>query len=86
MANREVDARSGEFYWRQSEILIRFEGLRDDFNKMVEVHVDIAMRNVKAGRWELSEAEAYVEGVEDMCTNMAACLEDKFPEISRNMK
>lgn len=86
MANREIDARTGKLYWPQDEVERRLIGVRQDFAAMLEVHADIALRNVRAGRWTPKEGECYAEGMEDALTEIVFTLENRFNEITNKAR
>lgn len=86
MTGREVDAKTGKLYWPQDEVERRLVGVRKDFADMLEVHADIALRNVKAGRWSQKETECYAEGMEDALTEIVFILESRFDEITQKAR
>lgn len=85
MANRTFNTQDNNLYWKDEEVLRRFKALQKDFKASFIVKI-MELNNALLKK-EITEEEhqAYTEGYEHACKDMASSLEDRFAEITRRI-
>lgn len=80
MSGREVDPKTMEFFWRQTELLNRFSGVEEDLLYATDAYLHSIQEKPPFAR------KLYAEGFQDAVKEISWILKSRFSEIARELE